>query len=342
MTSAMPATTLVISRADLAVLLRRIGIDVLMDAMIDRLEKALSVAPPWQYGLPPRAGFAHGVPQRNLLEWMPYMGRDGRATIKVVSYAPANPAMHRVPTIIGNVAGYELETGHMFALADGVLLTALRTGAASAVATRVLAHRQARVLGLIGAGTQAVTQLHAISRVRQLSRVLVYDVDLHRAESFVQRGSFAGLEIIVCGRDRVARESDILCTATSVPVGGGPVFDDDQLVPHLHVNAVGSDMPGKFELPKSLLVRSFVCADFIQQAVSEGECQQLAAFHGPDLRELVQAGTAMEIEAGSLDPLDPYGFTREECLATVGEPSMDGRHSPGGVSDVSCRSVEAF
>lgn len=352
----MSKPSLLLSRSDLVSLVRRVGLDTLMDLTIARLEEALAHAPPWTDDLPPRAGFPGDRERRSLLEWMPYRAADGHTTIKIVSYAPHNPARHGMPTILGNVAAYEIETGHLAVLADGVFLTALRTGAASAVATRILARPDSRVLGLVGAGAQAITQLHGISRVVPLKKVVVHDVDPSRAASFAGRcAHFAGhLDVVVATADRVAREADVITTATSVGVGEGPVLLDEGLRPHVHVNAVGSDMPGKFELPIGLLERSFVCADFVSQALVEGECQQLGRVVGPDLRELVQGrdvfarralettvfdstgfafedhvalqllrdlatdlgvGTFVEVEAASRDPLDPYAFTRSAGAA---------------------------
>jgi ornithine cyclodeaminase/alanine dehydrogenase-like protein (mu-crystallin family) len=75
--------------------------------------------------------------------------------------------------------------------------------------------------------------------------------------------------------EEIVKNSDILCTATSIEIGAGPLFSDIETKPHLHINAVGSDFPGKVEIPFDLLQKCFVCPDFIEQAIVEGECQQL-------------------------------------------------------------------
>lgn len=311
----MSMTTLIISRHDVARLVRRIGLDALMDEMIRRLELALKQAPSWREELPPRAGFSYTRPQRGLLEWMPYMAEDGTATIKIVSYVPANPTARGIPTVIGNIASYELETGRLLAVADGVFVTALRTGAASAIASRILARPDSRVLGLIGAGAQAVSQLHALWRTFPLERVVVYDIDRARAESFGGRAPFGGIKVEVATLDRVEREADILCTATSVAAREGPVMDGRAVAKHAHINAIGSDMPGKFELPRDLLERSLVCPDFEPQARVEGECQQLDSWTGPDLRTLVQQAERYVQYRDSLTVFDSTGFAFEDHVA---------------------------
>jgi ornithine cyclodeaminase/alanine dehydrogenase-like protein (mu-crystallin family) len=187
---------------------------------------------------------------------------------------------------------------------DGNLITAIRTGASSAVASRILAEPGADTLGLIGAGAQAVSQLHALSREFEISEVLVYDADPSALSSFTRRAGYLGLSetrIRPADLEQVVRSADILCTATSVPIGTGPVFEDAGLKAAVHINAVGSDFPGKVEIPHEVLRRSLVCPDFRPQAVREGECQQLAGDQiGPDLVELVKE-------------CDRYGEYRGRC-----------------------------
>ncbi|MEO1087668.1 MAG: ornithine cyclodeaminase family protein, partial [Acidobacteriota bacterium] len=146
----------------------------------------------------------------------------------------------------------------------------------------------------------------------------------------------------------LAASCDVLVTCTSVAPGVGPVFEAVTHRPGLHVNAVGSDFPGKTELPSEWLDRAFICADFPDQCLLEGECQTLGreaidcdlaelwceaeSFHAKRseltvfdstgwaledhfaLDAIVQEatrlgiGTELEIEAASGDPYDPYGF----------------------------------
>ena len=127
-----------------------------------------------------------------------------------------------------------------------------------------------------GHGAQAVTQLHAISRVFTLDRVLVYDTNPDAMHSFARRTAFLGLDVRPASLVDVETQSDIVCTATSVAVGAGPVISGHAMKPHVHINAVGSDLPGKTELPLSLLRRSLVCPDYPAQARVEGSTQACA------------------------------------------------------------------
>lgn len=277
--------TLILTPADVQYIMQHIGPDHLMDDLISRLTKAFKSFDPTQTHIPIRSGFNYEEPAPGLIEWMPLYQKGDQIVIKVVGYHPDNPSQLGLPTIISTISSYDTTTGHLVGLADGVLLTALRTGAASAVASRCLAKPDSTQLGLIGCGAQAVTQLHALSRIFDLKKVLFYDEDKAAMDSFPARCTALNLDIDFVASDMstVVGEADILCTATSIDVGEGPLFDDLDTQTHLHVNAVGSDFPGKVELPVSLLKQSFVCPDFIDQALKEGECQQLS-------REQISAG----------------------------------------------------
>ncbi len=340
--------TLLLSVDDIRTIVLETGVDSLMDEMIGRLEAALENFDKEKTVIPLRDGFEYDEPESGLLEWMPLLQVGEKATIKIVGYNPSSPALRKLPTIISAITAFDTSSGHLIALADGTFLTALRTGAASAVATKILGRPDSRIVGMIGCGVQAVTQLHALSRIFKFETALVYDTDPSVVETIKARTSFVEIDVIRAAPEELLRESDILCTATSVEKGEGPVFPDGECKPWLHINAVGSDFPGKFEIPASLLKRSFVCPDFLDQALKEGECQHLHHDEiGPDLVQLVKErekyrsvqkqmsvfdstgwaledhaaldlfierakelglGTLVQIECKSDDPRNPYGF----------------------------------
>ena len=347
--------TTILSVEDVRTVIHHVGLDALMDETIDGIVDACREFDDGKFEVPVRQGFDYTVPDAGLLEWMPAMRVGGHAMLKVVGYHPTNPGKRELPTILSVAMTFDTESGHLIGLLDGTFPTAIRTGAASAVASRVLASKDSKILGLIGAGSQAVAQLHAISRVFDLEEVLVFDTDAETSRSFSQRAAFmdkTGIAISPCAIVELVSRSDIICTSTSVDIGGGPVFDDSGLKPWVHINAVGSDFPGKTEVPLSVLRRSLVCPDFTGQAVKEGECQQLSGSEiGPDLVKIVNnveaylrfrdkptvfdstgwamedhvvidillhharelgCGSAVSIESISADPRNPYKFALRE------------------------------
>ena len=308
--------TLVLSKHDIRQIVDRVGLDVLMDELIDALGAALKKFDGTRTLATPRRGFHYQEPNPGLLEWMPALEVGKRAMIKLVGYHPTNPESRGLPTILSTLCVFETDSGRLAAVMDGTFLTALRTGAASALASQVLARSDSSILGLIGCGAQAVSQLHALSRVFPLEAVLFYDVDPAATASFSDRASFVRdgtLTLLPTPLDRLVRSSDIICTQTSTEVGAGPVFEEEGCRPWLHVNAVGSDMPGKIEIPRSLLERSLVCPDFREQAVSEGECQQLSESEiGPDLVEIVKHRDSYEVARDATTVFDSTGWAIED------------------------------
>ena len=214
---------------------------------------------------------------------------------------------------------YDTCTGHLTAVLDGTFLTAMRTGAASAVASELLARPDSQTLGLVGCGAQAVTQLHAISRRFALRDVLIYDVDSGAVDSFASRTEVfvpTSLSITSTTLEDITANADIICTATSVGVGAGPVISLNGSQAWLHVNAVGSDLPGKTELSREFLQRCFVCPDFMQQAQIEGECQQLTPEDiGPTIIEVAKSPTRYGSQRHRHTVFDSTGWALQDWVA---------------------------
>ncbi|MEM9155997.1 MAG: hypothetical protein AAGB13_13335, partial [Cyanobacteria bacterium P01_F01_bin.33] len=310
--------TLVLRAKDIQQVALHVGLDRLMDEGIARLWRAFRTFNGRETLVPARSGFNYSYPVAGLMEWMPlFQPQTQQMVNKVVGYHPANPATRGLPTILSTVSAYDDTSGHLVAVMDATFLTALRTGAASAIASQLMADPNSRVLGLVGCGAQAVTQLHALSRIfRNLERVLIYDTDAAASASLPERVGclqLSHLEIRPALLETLVAEADILCTATSVEVGKGPVFSADALKPWLHVNAVGADFPGKVEVSRSHLQASFVCPDFRVQAVREGECQQLAPEEiGPELYELIQRDYPVRELQQRHTVFDSTGFALED------------------------------
>ncbi len=308
--------TLLISHADLNAIVAHVGIDAFMDELIQRLQSALAKFDPDITEIPVRDGFHYEAPVTGLIEWMPLLEHQRSVLMKVVGYHPNSPGTLQLPTILSTLSKYDPSSGHLVALVDGTFPTAMRTGAASAVASLAMAKPESSVVGLIGCGAQAVTQLHALCRVFDIRKVLISDIDKHALETFARRiDAFAPghLSVQKATTDDIVSQSDILCVATSVEIGKGPVFQDQETKPWLHVNAVGSDFPGKIECPVALLERSYVCPDVQEQAIREGECQQLAASRiGDDLVSVVKNTPRHAELQARLSVFDSTGWALED------------------------------
>ena len=310
--------TKVLSRDDLAAIVREMGVNTLMDGLIMRLHAFITtMGDNGSVDVRVRDGFCYEAPRTGLIEWMPVLRHESEVTIKVVGYHPRNPAALGLPTIIGSIGMFDVSHGGLRVLVDGSLPTTLRTAAASAVATRVLARPTSSTVGIIGAGAQGLTQAHAMMRTLPVERILYTDSDARALGSFSDRLrpiAEAGVAIEAASISEMLAACDVLCTATSLAVGAGPLFEDvPSTNPWLHVNAVGSDFPGKIELPRAMLQRALVCPDHREQCLLEGECQQLdPTALGPDLRTLVRGGEGYSSARDSLTVFDSTGWAVED------------------------------
>ncbi|HOQ19144.1 MAG TPA: alanine dehydrogenase [Methanothermobacter thermautotrophicus] len=192
------------------------------------------------------------------------------AGVKCVNVHPSNPDRHSLPTVMAVIELVDPETGFPIALMDGTHITDMRTGAAGGVSVKYLASRDASVLGIIGAGRQAWTQLMAISRVTDLEEVSVYCRTPSTREKFAARASSEyGIHVRAAAEPREAVEGmDIVVTATP---SRSPVVRADWVSPGTHICAMGADAPGKQELDPLILKGARVFYDSLEQAVHSGE-----------------------------------------------------------------------
>jgi ornithine cyclodeaminase/alanine dehydrogenase-like protein (mu-crystallin family) len=189
-------------------------------------------------------------------------------TVKLVTVVAGNAA-RGLPTVQAVVVWFDGETGRPVALIDGAALTAMRTGAASGVATRLLARPDSSVLALIGAGAQAEWQLRAVAAARPIERCLVYAPSAEARESFASRlGVVVGVEVEpVATADDAVRRADVVCCATT---SSTPVFDAAAVRDGTHVNGIGAYRLDMVELPPDLFVRAEVVAvDSREAALAE-------------------------------------------------------------------------
>jgi ornithine cyclodeaminase len=200
-----------------------------------------------------------------------YLAESGALGLKLLSIFPHNPELHRLPVINALVLLLDTENGLPLALMDGGRLTALRTGAASGVATRLMARQDARVLALFGAGAQALPQAWAVCEARSIDHIwLVNRTPAHAERLAAQLRGFgppipADVRVAPSARDAL-READVICCATS---STKPLFADADLRPGVHINAIGSYLPTMQEVPAATVARARVIVDERRAAWAE-------------------------------------------------------------------------
>jgi len=177
----------------------------------------------------------------------------GASVMKIVSVFPNN-SERALPTIMALGVLTDTETGAPLAVMEAGSITALRTGAASGLATDLLAGQDASTLAIIGAGVQGRTQLEAICAVRPITSVRIYDRDPARVAAFIADMALrvsARLEAAVTADDAVDG-ADVIAAATT---SKSPVFSADRLAPGAHINGVGSSTLDAQEIGRDVVCR---------------------------------------------------------------------------------------
>ena len=198
---------------------------------------------------------------------------------KVNANFPENPTRFALPTIQGMITLCDADNGRPLAFLESGEITALRTAAATAVATKHLARPDSRVVTICGCGMQGRAQLAAISRMFPLETVFAYDKSRQKAIDF-ERELTASLNVTIIAIDELAdhvRRSDICITCTS---SQEPFISEDDVCPGIFIAAVGADNPQKQEIHPALMGRSKVICDVIHQCAAMG-----------DLHHALDAGT---------------------------------------------------
>jgi ornithine cyclodeaminase/alanine dehydrogenase-like protein (mu-crystallin family) len=272
-----------------------------MQECIGVMEEALCALARGEVLQPLRSAIrAPGAP--GLLGLMPAW-RGGRAPaygLKEVCVFPGNPA-RGLDTHLGAVLLHRGDTGALEAVINASAVTAIRTAAVSAVATKLLARSGSSTLAIIGAGVQARSHLRAIAAVRDLREVRVFGRSRERVESFA---AAAGRDVVVAASaEEAVRDADIIVTATS---SRDPVLRLEWIAPGTHINAVGSSIAAARELDSATLAASSLFVDRRESTINESGDYLFA------LREGAIGPDHIRAEIGELLLGTAKGRTRED------------------------------
>lgn len=262
----------------------------------DDVRKALPMAAAMDAMLRAFAALAHGdvlSPRRLHLDIAPHDGVslimpayacDDEAeslAVKVVSLFSGNAARN-LPRIQSAVLALDPQTGRPVALLEGGALTAIRTAAASGVATDLLAREKCTRVAIFGAGVQARAQLEAVCTIRRIETVWVHAPSYDHVQAMIDdvagRWPIPADVRAAATPAEAAAEADILCMATTATT---PVLDDRHIRPGTHINAIGSFQPHVRELSERTVTRALVVVDSLAAAREEAG----------DLIQAVEAGS---------------------------------------------------
>jgi alanine dehydrogenase len=282
---------------------RLLDVDRLLDALADAFV-ALSAG---RTSVPPRvAAFAPGGFLGAMPGYVP-----GVLETKLVSVFPGNDALG-APTHQALIALFDEATGTPVCVMDGTYVTAARTGAASAVATRLLAREDARVLAVLGAGVQGRSHLEAVRRVRRFSEIRVASRTEARAEELAR--AFGGQDASLF--EDAVRGADVVCCCTD---SSEPVIQRDWLSPGAHVTSVGASREGP-ELDRETVAAAGVLAvesrvAFEPYPAGAHELQGLDAAAAVELGEVLAGTRPGRTSDGEITVYKSMGHAVEDAVA---------------------------
>lgn len=236
---------------------------------------------------------------------------------------PQNPERFGLPTIQGIVFLADAERGTPLAVMDSIEITAKRTAAATAVATKFLARAEAAIATVCGCGVQGEIQLEAIAKVRPIRRAYAHDLDPARAAAFAnEQSKRLGIAVEVA-RDLASavRASDIVVTCTSARA---PFLERRWVAPGCFIAAVGADAPYKQELEPALLATGTLVVDQLEQCAAIGELHHAldaglvtrASVHA-ELAEIVTGAKPGRTRKDEITIFDSTGTALQDAAAAI-------------------------
>jgi alanine dehydrogenase len=193
------------------------------------------------------------------------------SAVKIVNVHPENRNKYSLPTVMATIILVDPKNGTPLAIMGGAKITNLRTGAAGGVAAKYLARKDSKIVGLVGAGAQAKTQLMVLKEVlKKIEEVRVTDIIRASREKYAEEMS-EKLELNVRAVNNIkdaVRGADVVVTVTPTRV---PIVKSEWVGAGTHINAIGADAPGKEELDPELLKRAKIVIDDWEQASHSGE-----------------------------------------------------------------------
>ena len=193
--------------------------------------------------------------------------------LKAGGYWPNNLENHNIINHQSTVFLFDPDTGMVKAMVGGNLLTALRTAASSSVSIKHLARKDAKVMGMIGAGHQAKFQLRTALEHRDFEKVIGWNLHPEMLSNLEEVAGEAGLPFQSVELDGM-KEADVIITITS---SFDAILTADHISPGTHLACMGTDTKGKQEVAVDLIAKATLFTDEVAQSVTIGECQHAIA-----------------------------------------------------------------
>jgi len=243
-----------------------------MNEIIEAVELAFKEYALGYVQMPPKLYLSYPQDSGDLRTMPCYLERLKISAVKIVNAHPENPEKFSLPTVMATIILTDPANGQPLAIMGGRNITSMRTGAAGGIAAKYLARKDSQVVGLVGAGVQARTQLFALHLIyKKLKRIRVWDVSTAAKENYVDemQQRFDELKFVSVERLRDAVvDADIIVTSTP---SRKPLVMNEWITAGVHINCIGADAPGKQELDPAIIKRAKIVVDCWDQASHSGE-----------------------------------------------------------------------
>ena len=210
----------------------------------------------------------------------------------------------------------DVNTGYPVLFSEMTVLTALRTAATSAMATKHLARKDAKTLAMIGNGAQSEFQTLALKAVCGIDTVRLYDIDPAATDKCAANLAGHGITVVKCKTPEDAIEgADVITTATA-DKEMQTILTDNMVGAGVHINAIGGDCPGKTELHRDIVARASMFVEYPEQTRIEGELQQMPLDHPfTELWEVITGKAQGRKSEAEITLFDGVGFAIEDFAA---------------------------
>ena len=210
----------------------------------------------------------------------------------------------------------DVYSGYPLLLTEMTLLTALRTAAMTAVATKHLAAPGATTMAMIGNGAQSEFQCLAVKAVCGISHVRLYDLDPAATAKCARNLDGLGMHVTQCASPEEAIEGAQVITTATADKDMQTILTDNMVGAGVHINAIGGDCPGKTELHRDIVARAHIFVEYPPQTRIEGEIQQMPADHPvTELWQVITGQTQGRRSAAEVTLFDGVGFAIEDFSA---------------------------
>jgi ornithine cyclodeaminase len=304
----------IISVESLTKIINRHGFDAFMRDLIVNLKEDFGK---WEeFTKMPRP--AMHVPG-GVIELMPICDNRKYYSFKYVNGHPKNPFTGKM-TVSATGQLSTIDSGYPVMFSEMTILTAFRTAAAAALATDLMARKNAKIVAIIGTGAQSEFQIRALQLVRNITEVRYFDINEKAMDKFEKNMRDQNLKMTRCVSAKQAVFTSDIITVCTASKKRAVIVKDAWVKKGVHINGLGGDTAGKTELERKTLQRCLIAVEYFEQSFIEGEIQQFSLREAKKhvaahLHELVKGTKKGRVAGKDITLFDSVGIALEDYSA---------------------------